>query len=95
MCRQHSSAWASTNELHRRRQVCCPQDSGDALHWRLWWCDEDGTTVVTAANPERFELLAENTLEAGCMASPAVIGNDLVIRTKTHLYRIGQPQREP
>jgi len=29
------------------------------------------------------------------MASPAVIGNDLVIRTKTHLYRIGQPQREP
>jgi len=23
------------------------------------------------------------------MASPAVIGDDLIIRTKTHLYRIG------
>jgi hypothetical protein len=44
-----------------------------------------------AANPERFELLAENRLEAGCMASPAVVGDDLVIRTKTHLYRIGGP----
>jgi outer membrane protein assembly factor BamB len=58
---------------------------------RLYVCDEDGTTLVVAANPERFELLAENRLEAGCMASPAVVGDDLVIRTKTHLYRIGGP----
>ena len=81
-------AW---QERRTGRHSASPVESGG----RLWWCDEDGTTVVTAANPERFELLAENTLEAGCMASPAVIGNDLVIRTKTHLYRIGQPQREP
>ena len=37
-------------------------------------------------------LLAENRLEAGCMASPAVVGDDLVVRTKTHLYRIGDAQ---
>jgi hypothetical protein len=42
--------------------------------------------------PERFELLAENRLESGCMASPAVIGDDLLIRTKTRLYRIGTGQ---
>ena len=38
-------------------------------------------------------LVAENQLDTGCMASPAVIGNDLLIRTKTHLYRIceGKP----
>jgi hypothetical protein len=46
-----------------------------------------------AANPERFELLAENRLDDGCMASPAVVGDDLVIRTKTHLYRIGAGHR--
>jgi outer membrane protein assembly factor BamB len=50
--------------------------------------DEDGGCVVFAANPEQFELLGENTLEAGCMASPAVIDNDLIVRTKTHCYRI-------
>jgi outer membrane protein assembly factor BamB len=35
-----------------------------------------------------FNKLAENELEAGCMASPAVAGNALFVRTKTHLYRI-------
>lgn len=58
---------------------------------RLYACDEDGTTVVVAADPERFTVLAENRLDAGCMASPAVVGDDLVLRTKTHLYRIGGP----
>ena len=56
---------------------------------RLYAGDEDGGFVVFKANPDRFELLAENKLDSGCMASPAVIGDDLLIRTKTHLYRIG------
>jgi outer membrane protein assembly factor BamB len=55
---------------------------------RIYFTDEDGTSHVIAANPEEFELLAANQLEAGCMASPAVIGNALIFRTKTHLYRI-------
>jgi outer membrane protein assembly factor BamB len=75
-------AW---QERRTGRHSASPVESGG----RLYWCDEDGTTVVTAANPVRFELVAENPLDAGCMASPAVIGDDLVIRTKTHLYRIG------
>jgi outer membrane protein assembly factor BamB len=37
---------------------------------------------------DTFKKLAENTLEAGCMASPAVVGKSLIVRTKTHLYRI-------
>ncbi|NCX98905.1 MAG: quinonprotein alcohol dehydrogenase, partial [Planctomycetia bacterium] len=79
-------AW---QERRTGRHSASPVESGGLL----WWCDEDGTTVVTKANPERFELVAENKLDAGCMASPAVIGDDLVIRTKTHLYRIGAEQR--
>jgi len=57
---------------------------------RLYACDEDGGCLVFQANPQRFELLAENRLAAGCMASPAVVDDDLLIRTKTHLYRIGK-----
>jgi hypothetical protein len=34
-----------------------------------------------------------NQLDGGCMASPAVIENDLLIRTKTHLYRIKRSDR--
>ena len=38
-----------------------------------------------------FSVVAENKLDAGCMASPAVVGGALYLRTKTHLYRIEGP----
>ena len=55
---------------------------------RIWLFDEDGMSRVIEANPREFRLLAENPLDDGCMASPAVLGNALILRTKTHLYRI-------
>ncbi|MHC4608119.1 MAG: outer membrane protein assembly factor BamB family protein [Planctomycetota bacterium] len=45
------------------------------------------TTVVRAGR--NFQKLAENKLDSGFMASPAVVGDSLILRTKTHLYRIG------
>ena len=57
---------------------------------RIYACDEDGTCVVFAADPAGFRVLAENKLDAGCMASPAVVGDDLVIRTKQAVYRVGE-----
>ncbi len=45
------------------------------------------TTVLRAGRA--FEKLSENTLETGFMASPAVTGDCLILRTKTHLYNIG------
>ena len=55
---------------------------------RIYFFDEDGRSRVIEANPEEFRLLSENQLAAGCMASPAVLDNALIVRTKTHLYRI-------
>jgi outer membrane protein assembly factor BamB len=55
---------------------------------RIWLFDEENRSRVIEANPREFRLLAENPLDAGCMASPAVIGDALIVRTKTHLYRI-------
>jgi len=55
----------------------------------LIYCfDERGMTYVLKADPTSYKLVAQNELENGCMASPAVIGNALIVRTKTHLYRI-------
>jgi outer membrane protein assembly factor BamB len=54
---------------------------------RLYFFSEEGkATVVKAAR--QYEKLAENKLESGFMASPAVAGRSLILRTKTHLYRI-------
>jgi outer membrane protein assembly factor BamB len=50
--------------------------------------NEEGKATTIA--PEReFKLLGEGKFESGFMASPAVDGNDLVLRTKTALYRVG------
>ncbi len=35
-----------------------------------------------------FKLVAENHLDAGCMASPAIVDHSLIVRTKKSLYRI-------
>ena len=54
---------------------------------RLYFANKQGKTAVL--KPGRtFEVLATNTLETGCMASPAVAGKALFWRTITHLYRI-------
>ena len=56
---------------------------------RLYAFSEEGKTTVLAARRE-FEKLAENQLGDGFMASPAVSGNVLFLRSRTHLYRIEQ-----
>jgi len=80
-----ASGAARWQERRSGRYSASPVESGGCLYW----CDEDGTTLVTAATPDRFELLAENPLEAGCIASPAVIEDDPVLRPKAHPYRLG------
>jgi len=54
---------------------------------RIYCFSEEGKTTIIAATPE-FQKLADNQLEDGFMASPAVSGQALFLRTKTHLYRI-------
>lgn len=47
----------------------------------------DGLAAVFAATDE-FKLLAENKFDNGCQASPAVVGDTLLVRTTKHLYCI-------
>ncbi len=54
---------------------------------RVYFFNEDGqTSVIEAARA--FKLVAENHLDDGFMASAAVAGSSLVLRTVKHLYRI-------
>ena len=62
-----------------------------AVNGRIYLFDEDGKTTVIEAGRE-FKPLAENTLDNGFMASPAVGGNALYVRTRTDVYRIEEAQ---
>jgi len=85
-CLDIETGAACWSERHTGRYSASLIEAGG----RLYACDEDGNCVVFSANPDGFKILAENSLDAGCMASPAVIENDILIRTTTHLYRIGE-----
>ncbi len=54
---------------------------------RIYFFSEEGKTVVIAASRE-YRKLAENSLGDGFMASPAVLGDSLILRSRTHLYRV-------
>lgn len=58
-----------------------------AAEGRLYFFSEEGKTTVIEAS-RQFKKLVENTLADGFMASPAVSGKALYLRTKSHLYRI-------
>jgi outer membrane protein assembly factor BamB len=53
----------------------------------IYCFSEEGKTTVLAPGRE-FKKIAENKLDDGFMSSPAVTDNALILRTKTHLYRV-------
>ena len=53
----------------------------------VYCLSEDGDTFVFQAGPE-FKLLGKNSLGEMCMATPALVGDSLYIRTATRLYRL-------
>ncbi|HWX23172.1 MAG TPA: PQQ-binding-like beta-propeller repeat protein [Candidatus Binatia bacterium] len=63
-----------------------------AYHGRVFCLNEDGVTFVVRAG-NRFELLHTNKLadDDMCMATPALAGDRLLIRTAVRLYCIRTP----
>jgi outer membrane protein assembly factor BamB len=56
---------------------------------KLRFFSEDGMTTVLKSG-RTFEVLGENRLDDGFLASPAIAGKAFYVRTKTHLYRLEQ-----
>lgn len=56
-----------------------------AADGRVYATSEQGVVYVFAA-ADTFQLLAQNDLEERCLATPALSGGELLIRTRRHLY---------
>ena len=54
---------------------------------KIYFFGKDGKTTIVAADRE-FRTIATSELGEDVMASPAVAGHELYLRTKKHLYRI-------
>lgn len=80
---------AKTGAVHYQER-CTGPISASILHadGRLYLQDEKGVGYVV--KPGRtYQLIATNDLAERSLASYAVIGSDLLIRTEKHLWRIG------
>lgn len=56
---------------------------------KLYFTSEDGEIYVVKAGPQ-FELLATNTMNEVCMATPAISEGMIFVRTQEHVYGIGE-----
>ena len=62
-----------------------------AYNGHVFCLDEDGTTHVVRAGDE-FEVVRQNPLGEMCMATPAIVGKRLVVRTLSSLVCIAETE---
>ncbi|MCP4313048.1 MAG: PQQ-like beta-propeller repeat protein [Bacteroidetes bacterium] len=55
---------------------------------KLYFCSTRGKVMVFKHGPE-YELMAENTLEGEIWTTPAILRDQILIRTSKYLYLIG------
>ncbi len=79
---------AETGRPHWQERIGGNYSASPLLHTgKIYFFSEEGKTTIAAAS-RNFKILAVNQLDSGFMASPAVFQNSLILRTKSHLYRI-------
>ncbi len=85
---------ANGQELWRERLASSVSASLIAGADRIYVAGESGEVYVLAAKDE-FQLLATNSLHEAILATPAAAGDELYIRTKSHLYCIREVAQPP
>jgi outer membrane protein assembly factor BamB len=80
-------------EVYGRQRIAVDASGFSASPWayngKIFAMSEDGDTYVIQAGPE-FKVMGKNSLGEMTLASPAVAGGSVIIRTRSKLYRIGR-----
>ncbi|MGZ8921299.1 MAG: outer membrane protein assembly factor BamB family protein [Limisphaerales bacterium] len=82
-CLEAKSGVQVWNERVGGKYSAAPILAGD----RVYFFSEDGKSYVLQAGRE-FKVLATNELGDGFMATPAVVNNSFILRSRSHLYRV-------
>ncbi len=81
---------ARTGEIHWSERLAGAFSASPVYaDGRIFFFGEDGTTTIVQPG-KQFVPLAENSLDGRIMASPAMLDGLILLRTDTHLYRIGE-----
>lgn len=77
----------SGEEIYKERVEGAYSTSPLYVEGRLYFFSQTGQITVLQPGRE-FKVLAKSTLGDGFMSAPAVVDDALILRSKTHLYRI-------
>lgn len=84
---------AKTGKISYRSRLQVDAGSFTSSPWayngKVFCLNEEGKTYVVAAG-DKFEMLHTNTLDEFTLASPAIVGDRLLLRTESRLYSIRQ-----
>lgn len=58
------------------------------VNGNVWFFSVKGDVLVIKAG-RKYEIVAENQMDSGIWATPAVLRNSIIIRTQNYLYNIG------
>jgi outer membrane protein assembly factor BamB len=58
------------------------------INGNIWFFSVKGEVVVLKAG-RKYEVVAQNQMDSGIWATPAVLRNSMILRTQKYLYRIG------
>lgn len=90
----HDSGIASCLELETGKELWSKRLGGEfsasllAGDGKVYFCGDSEVTTTVIEPAREYKELATNKLADGCMASPAVSGKSLFLRTRTALYCI-------
>jgi outer membrane protein assembly factor BamB len=80
---------ASGKQVYKQRVRGSFSASPVLAHGRLYLSNETGETLVIKEG-QTFELVATNSLDEGTLATPAIAGGRIYLRTTQNLYCIGK-----
>ena len=84
---------ATGKAIYGRQRISTDTATFTASPWayngKVFALSEDGDTYVVQAGPE-YKVLGKNSLNEMALATPAVAGGSLIVRTASKLYRISR-----
>ena len=83
-------------EIYARQRITSDASGFTTSPWayngKIFAMSEEGDTYVIQAGPE-FKVLGKNSLNEMTLATPAVAGGSLIVRTASRLYRISKANK--
>jgi len=61
----------------------------------VYFVSGDGVVTVISAAKDELEVLSRNKLDEDIVATPAIVGNTIYVRTLRNLYAFGEPAAAP